>query len=461
MAKAVVLLSGGLDSATVLAIAIREGYQAHALSFRYGQRHVIELAAARRVAEKLGATEHQIVDVDLRAFGGSALTDDAIAVPHGELDTTAIPVTYVFKETPTPRQARGVLSTSVITIGKSRLAISSRRIFWSCGSSAAGNEAWAQKRASTREVDPTWRDSAPTIWVVNRNTAITSTLLALAHAGDHLIGPNPEAVPLDMGQVFQHLREHGPDSVGYGVGDLEKLLTRQVINQFIPALQNSIVNESIHPYAVYLLSGLLAWNLFSGSLSLGVRSVVDNANLVKKVYMPREVLPLASLGASMVDFGLQLLVLVVFMLALRHVVVGWNLLLLPLAFIVLLVLTAAFSLWVAALNVRYRDTQHLLNLALLAWFWFTPIVYSSGGLQARLQHHGDWLWLLYLSNPLAAVIFGFQRALFGNVGPCGPVPPSVGWEAMLLGCVLVGGLVLLYVFWRKFFSLSGDFAEEL
>jgi 7-cyano-7-deazaguanine synthase len=95
VAKAVVLLSGGLDSATVLAIAIHEGYQAHALSFRYGQRHVVELTAARRVAEKLGATEHQIVDIDLRAFGGSALTDDAIAVPHGALDATAIPVTYV------------------------------------------------------------------------------------------------------------------------------------------------------------------------------------------------------------------------------------------------------------------------------------------------------------------------------------------------------------------------------
>ena len=95
MAKAVVLLSGGLDSATVLAIAIHEGYQAHALSFRYGQRHAVELTAARRVAEKLGATEHQIVDIDLRAFGGSALTDDAIAVPHGELDATGIPVTYV------------------------------------------------------------------------------------------------------------------------------------------------------------------------------------------------------------------------------------------------------------------------------------------------------------------------------------------------------------------------------
>jgi 7-cyano-7-deazaguanine synthase len=93
--RAVVLLSGGLDSATALAIAVHEGYQAHALSFRYGQRHAVELAAARRVAGKLGATEHQVVDIDLRAFGGSALTDDTIAVPHGGLDDGQIPVTYV------------------------------------------------------------------------------------------------------------------------------------------------------------------------------------------------------------------------------------------------------------------------------------------------------------------------------------------------------------------------------
>jgi 7-cyano-7-deazaguanine synthase len=93
--KAVVLLSGGLDSATVLAIAVHEGYQAHALSFRYGQRHAVELAAAGRVAEKLGATGHRIVDIDLRAFGGSALTDDTIGVPHGEPSDGGIPVTYV------------------------------------------------------------------------------------------------------------------------------------------------------------------------------------------------------------------------------------------------------------------------------------------------------------------------------------------------------------------------------
>ena len=96
--RAVVLLSGGLDSTTVLAIAIREGFEAYALSFRYGQRHTVELDAARRVAEALGAARHVIADIDLTVFGGSALTDDSIAVPHHDSvdDLTAdIPVTYV------------------------------------------------------------------------------------------------------------------------------------------------------------------------------------------------------------------------------------------------------------------------------------------------------------------------------------------------------------------------------
>ncbi len=92
------LLSGGLDSSTVLAIARSDGFDAYALSFRYGQRHEIELAAARRVAANLGAAEHRIADIDLRAFGGSALTDGAISVPRrgsGDDLGTQIPVTYV------------------------------------------------------------------------------------------------------------------------------------------------------------------------------------------------------------------------------------------------------------------------------------------------------------------------------------------------------------------------------
>lgn len=95
--KAVVLLSGGLDSTTTLAIARREGFACHALSFRYGQRHQCELVAAQRVAGALGVEEHVVAEIDLRVFGGSALTSD-VAVPKGrepEAMGSGIPVTYV------------------------------------------------------------------------------------------------------------------------------------------------------------------------------------------------------------------------------------------------------------------------------------------------------------------------------------------------------------------------------
>jgi 7-cyano-7-deazaguanine synthase len=95
--KAVVLLSGGLDSTTTLAIAKAEGFEPYALSFRYGQRHAFELEAAGRIAQSMGATQHVVVDIDLRRFGGSALTSD-IPVPKGraiEEMSVGIPITYV------------------------------------------------------------------------------------------------------------------------------------------------------------------------------------------------------------------------------------------------------------------------------------------------------------------------------------------------------------------------------
>ena len=96
-AKAVVLLSGGMDSATMLAIAKAEGFEPYALTFRYGQRHELEVAAARRVAQQLGAADHVILDIDLRSFGASALTDD-IPVPKDRSPAeigVGVPVTYV------------------------------------------------------------------------------------------------------------------------------------------------------------------------------------------------------------------------------------------------------------------------------------------------------------------------------------------------------------------------------
>jgi 7-cyano-7-deazaguanine synthase len=94
-AKAIVLLSGGLDSATVAAIALQDGYETIAISFRYGQRHIKELQAAAKIAQILGIKEHYLVDVNLAQWGGSALTDTSIDIPQTGVDLNIIPITYV------------------------------------------------------------------------------------------------------------------------------------------------------------------------------------------------------------------------------------------------------------------------------------------------------------------------------------------------------------------------------
>jgi ABC-2 type transport system permease protein len=222
------------------------------------------------------------------------------------------------------------------------------------------------------------------------------------------------------------------------------------------------LRANVPDFPVYLLSGLLAWNLFSVALSTGARSVVDNANLVKKVAFPREVLPLASIGVALVDFALQSAVLLPFIVVTGHGLRLSTIWLYPIAIAALLVLTLAVTLWIAALNVRYRDVQHLLGLALLVWFWFTPIVYPGAVVQGLLVERG--VWNLFLLNPMCVIVLGFQRALYGVVAPGGEqVLPTVsaGWLAGMLSLVLAGSLVLLAGTWRLYFRLSGDFAEEL
>jgi ABC-2 type transport system permease protein len=231
-----------------------------------------------------------------------------------------------------------------------------------------------------------------------------------------------------------------------------------------------VLRNPIPDFAIYLLSGLLAWNLFGNSLAFATRSVVDNGNLVNKVYFPREVLPLASMGIPILDFSFQAAVLAIFMLILRHSIWGMNLLLLPLAMFALLTFTASLALFVSAVNVRYRDTQHLVTLALLLWFWFTPVVYPSGylvrGAVAGRHLFGISLYHLMLANPMADIVMGFQRALYKVVTPAGAdqpilLPVSLPWLAGVLALVSVGSLALLMLAWKGFFQRAGDFAEEL
>jgi ABC-2 type transport system permease protein len=136
----------------------------------------------------------------------------------------------------------------------------------------------------------------------------------------------------------------------------------------------------------------------------------------------------------------------------------------PIAFVALLLFTVAVTLWVSSMNVRYRDLTHLIGLALLVWFWLTPIVYGIARVHTTLiaKPHGTLLWRVYLLNPMAWIIGGFQTALYHSDDARDVlIPLSTGQLAAGLGVIALASALLLYGTWRVFFGLSGDFAEEL
>jgi ABC-2 type transport system permease protein len=218
-----------------------------------------------------------------------------------------------------------------------------------------------------------------------------------------------------------------------------------------------ILGGGIPRFPIYLLSALLVWNFFTAALNTGTGSMVAGSGLVKKVWFPREVLPLASVGAALVHFFLQLTVLVTALVLLRHPV-GWEIMpLLPLALIDLILFAAGLCLLFSVANVYMRDMAHFVELALLAWFWVTPIVYPFTQLTKALHGHT----VIALLNPVTPIVLVFQRALYGKFGHVIPQNLTFLWYFRNLAIVTVGVLVLLVIALRVFSKLEGNLAEEL
>jgi ABC-2 type transport system permease protein len=233
-----------------------------------------------------------------------------------------------------------------------------------------------------------------------------------------------------------------------------------------------IIGTSIPRFPVYLLTGVLVWNLFSSGLAGATSSVVTNSALVKKVAFPREILPMASVGAALVHFFLQGIVLFGALFAFHHAPAWPYLVLLIPATIAVLTFTVALGVLLSAVNAYLRDTQHFLELALVAWFWFTPIVYNWSLVERHL--HRTWFKVLYLGNPLTPVVLTFQRAIYNVVSfrahdPVtkkvveNPVLPT--WSILhFLGMIGISfgiSIVLLLFAVRVFGRLEGNLAEEL
>ncbi|HRA34984.1 MAG TPA: ABC transporter permease, partial [Acidimicrobiales bacterium] len=145
-----------------------------------------------------------------------------------------------------------------------------------------------------------------------------------------------------------------------------------------------VLDVNIPYYGLFFLSGLLAWNLFSTGLSAGTSSIVANAQLVTKVWFPRESLVIASILAAMVHFLLQSLVLIGALLAFQRMPAVEFLPVFVLGLVVLVLFCTALAIALSAINVYLRDTQHLLEVALLAWFWLSAVAYSYGMVAKKL-----------------------------------------------------------------------------
>jgi len=185
---------------------------------------------------------------------------------------------------------------------------------------------------------------------------------------------------------------------------LQPLLT-MVLFSFVFGKLAKIPTDGI-PYPIFSYAGLLPWQLFSRTISDSATSLVNNQNMVTKIFFPRLILPLSSGLSGLVDFGIALLILFGLMVY-YSTIPTWRILLLPFLVILTILTSTAVGLWLSALAVRYRDIKFITPFIVQAWLFITPVAYSSSLIPQK------WQWL-YNLNPMTGVVDGFRWILFGQ-----------------------------------------------
>jgi lipopolysaccharide transport system permease protein len=202
-------------------------------------------------------------------------------------------------------------------------------------------------------------------------------------------------------------------------------------------------NQTVANYPLLAAAGQLPWGLFAGALGRCSISLVGNSNLLTKVYFPRLIIPISSVLSGLVDFAISFLIVLSLMLY-YHAPLTWNMLwLIPLT--VLVVLTSlSVGLWLAALNVRYRDVQHIVPFLIQIWMYASPVAYSAALVTGRITR------IVYGLNPMAGVIQGFRWAIMGMD------PPG---ELFILSSIIV---IILFVSGLFYFRrMERTFADTI
>lgn len=191
-----------------------------------------------------------------------------------------------------------------------------------------------------------------------------------------------------------------------------------------------------HPFAVYLLCGLVFWQFFASCLSRSTVSLLENHELVKKAAFPREVIPLASLGNCAVNCAIGFAVFVVVRFWLEGGF-GWGLVWLPFILTIQCALIVGLSLLTSSLNVQYRDVGYIVEVALMFGFYATPIFYSFEKAQQMASH--STLFVLYMLNPMVGIITAYRQALLDNQTPSAV---QIVYPLLFSVCALILGVVV-------------------
>lgn len=220
-----------------------------------------------------------------------------------------------------------------------------------------------------------------------------------------------------------------------------------------------LANNQIRQYPIFVLVGLIPWNFFSGSLTSGTTSVTGNSSLVKKVYFPRDLLPMSALLSNLVNFLFAFAVLVVF-LYIFGIGLTIHALWVPVILLTQLIFTLGLIMLLSSLTVFYRDVLMILEVVLLAWFFLTPVFYS-------LELFGESATVLGITfnpaqvmrwiNPMASIIDGYRTVLWGTYESAGPVSMN---PAFLLRTFVTSVIVLIFGY-AVFARLDPLFGEKL
>jgi lipopolysaccharide transport system permease protein len=184
------------------------------------------------------------------------------------------------------------------------------------------------------------------------------------------------------------------------------------------------------PYSIFAYAALLPWNYFSQAITHCGASLVSNTNLIRKVYFPRLIVPMAEVTAPLIDFFISFLVLLA-MMVWFGIVPGWGVLALPLFLILALMTALAVGLWLSALNTRYRDVGHTIPFLIQVWMYASPVAYPVSLIPEQWR-------LLYSLNPMVGVIEGFRWTLLGKESPALGV---VALGAAVVMVLLLGGVI--------------------